>query len=106
MVFWLQRSRLISQAEWIGKSALAMNIQMLQRSRLITQAECQVETFKGTSAPAASTEPPDFSGGMFAQLPIQQHPDFASTEPPDFSGGMAIIRTRSIVDRAGFNGAA
>ena len=82
MVFWLQRSRLISQAEWIGKSALAMNIQMLQRSRLISQAECQVETFKGTSAPAASTE------------------------PPDFSGGMAIIRTRSIVDRAGFNGAA
>ena len=64
MVFWLQRSRLISQAEWIGKSALAMNIQMLQRSRLISQAEWRSSAQDPLLIAQASTEPPDFSGGM------------------------------------------
>ena len=36
----LQRSRLISQAEWAAQRAAFDHIVRLQRSRLISQAEC------------------------------------------------------------------
>ena len=40
------------------------------------------------AAITASTEPPDFSGGMPHLNIGRPVPPVASTEPPDFSGGM------------------
>ena len=54
----------------------------------------------------ASTEPPDFSGGMYSKRDKAPRNGLASTEPPDFSGGM-LCRSRAFdypVSR--FNGAA
>ena len=64
MVFWLQRSRLISQAECGAKEIDQARTEMLQRSRLISQAECKRRESTGRRLHPASTEPPDFSGGM------------------------------------------
>ena len=41
-----------------------------------------------TDTSPASTEPPDFSGGMDSLQGSHPRAPVASTEPPDFSGGM------------------
>ena len=79
---------------------------MLQRSRLISQAECRLQADHCRPREAASTEPPDFSGGMGKSDLGRGCHLVASTEPPDFSGGMKSICTGTATPQTSFNGAA
>ena len=102
----LQRSRLISQAECQGHVERGVILVVLQRSRLISQAECSRLTTELLIPLIASTEPPDFSGGMPPRSLHRRRQATASTEPPDFSGGMRGGAASQLVPLAGFNGAA